>query len=219
MLSVLPITRTRSRENLSNFLSQSAPARSNRLSPSYRSKPRLASRRGCPPLFLRVKAHRERGFAPEDGGGYPPSPRGVWQTIHFIGIRWYRKSGITLRARGYGLQVTGCSSRQSSDEWVADAMGALESQRAESSAWAEDGMTRKRKALFAFGANRAFPVVSVGFFAIGRQGDSEGLAVRRYRGVFGGGKKAWGSVASACHGVARQARPNQGRRFAPLFDF
>jgi hypothetical protein len=121
MLSVLPITRTRSRENLSNFLSQSASARSNRLSPSYRSKPRLASRRGCPPLFLRVKAHRERGFAPEDGGGYPPSPRGVWQTIHFIGIRWYRKSGITLRARGYGLQVTGCSSRptRATSRWLA----------------------------------------------------------------------------------------------------
>jgi hypothetical protein len=101
---------------------------------------------------------------------------------------------------------------------VAGAKGALESQRAESSAWAEDGMTRKRQALFAFGANRAFPVVSVGFFAIGRQEDSEGLAVRRYRGGFGGGKRrGFGRV-----GVPREwraKRPNQGRRFAPLFDF
>jgi hypothetical protein len=102
MLSVLPITRTRSRENLSNFLSQSASARSNRLSASYRSKPRLASRRGCDPLFLLAKAHRKRGFAPRGWWGYPPPPRGVRQAIHFTGIRGYCESGITLRVRGYG---------------------------------------------------------------------------------------------------------------------
>jgi hypothetical protein len=60
---------------------------------------------------------------------------------------------------------------------------ARESQRTKSRAWAEDRLPCKRKALFAYGADRAFPIIRVGFLRFGGKEIRKGW---EYEGTAGG---------------------------------
>ena len=138
--------------------------------------------------------------APEDGRGTPPPPGGCgkrfisWVSVGTVNqvLPSGRDEAVAdgQKAAIAGRVLNPRRSRRGAIGWCEGR--AQESQRAAVSAWAEDGMPCKRKALFAFGADRAFPVVRVGFLRLGGkeirrgwryEGTAEGLAAGKRRGV------------------------------------
>ena len=143
--------------------------------------------------------------------GYPPPPRGVRQAIHFMGP-WGTVKQVLPSGRdeavadgqkaaiaGWGFEPSAVATRSHRR-----CEGRVqESQRAAVWAWAEDGMPCKRKALFAFGADRAFPIVRVRFL---RWGGKEIRRGWRYEGT------AERSAAGKSVGFGRVGVPRSGAR-------